>query len=134
MLDALHFDSNDPIVQTLQNAVLAKNKKIEEAEGKMNTILRSLRDFQHQQKILFNKYQTTRQDYKELQSNMAKLLWEDLFSPCLNYDFLALREVDTSIIEEDDKVGDYTLGEILGEGQFATVKACYGKNEKGERR
>jgi hypothetical protein len=31
---------------------------------------------------------------------------------------------EEEFIENEDAIGDYNMGEILGEGQFASVKSC----------
>ncbi|GMI46071.1 hypothetical protein TrCOL_g2499 [Triparma columacea] len=129
VLEALHIESDDPVVVALQNALRAKNKKVKDLESKTATILKSVRDFQSQQKQLFNKYQSLRLDFKDLHENMTKLLWEEMFAESLNYKFLALKPVDKDLKEEEDKVGEYTVGEIIGEGQFATVKSCFSEKK-----
>ncbi|GMH68562.1 hypothetical protein TL16_g04957 [Triparma laevis f. inornata] len=107
--------------------------------------MKSVRDFQTQQKSLFNKYQDLRHDYKELHENMLKMLWQEMFDDGsgaggrdsvskrgvdgntgrLKYDFLALKKQDAELVEEEERVGEYDIGAIIGEGQFATVKSCY---------
>jgi serine/threonine protein kinase len=63
---------------------------------------------------------------------MTKLLWEEMFTDSLNYRFLALKPVDVDLKEEEDRVGEYEIGEIIGEGQFATVKSCFSEKKNRE--
>ena len=81
---------------------------------------------------MFNKYQGLRLDFKDLHENMTKLLWEEMFTDSLNYRFLALKPVDVDLKEEEDRVGEYEIGEIIGEGQFATVKSCFSEKKNRE--
>ena len=66
-----------------------------------------MRDFQTQQKALFNKYQDLRHDYKELNESAQKLLWEDMFPDDgdggLAYNFISLKKRDEDLLEEDDR-------------------------------
>ena len=43
----------------------------------------------------------------------------------LKYDFLALKKQDRDLKEDEERVGEYDVGAVIGEGQFATVKSCY---------
>jgi len=61
---------------------------------------------------------------------MTKLLWEEMFSDSLKYQFLALKPVNEGLKEEEDTVGEYDIGEVIGEGQFATVKSCFSRKER----
>ncbi|GMH88000.1 hypothetical protein TrST_g12279 [Triparma strigata] len=141
--DPLHVESDDPLVQQLQRELKKSRKKVKEMESKTQTILKSVRDFQTQQKSLFTKYQDLRHDYKELHENMLKMLWEEMFDDGsgdrdggpkkgvdgnlgrLKYDFLALKKQDRDLKEDEERVGEYDVGAVIGEGQFATVKSCY---------
>ena len=88
----------------------------------MSTVLTSIRDFQSQQKALLSKYTSLRSAHKEVAANLHKLLWTDLGSE-IGYDFLAIKDVSV-MKETESTVGDYSLGELLGEGQFAQVRSC----------
>ena len=43
----------------------------------------------------------------------------------LKYDFLALKKQDRDLKEDEERVGEYDVGAVIGKGQFATVKSCY---------
>ena len=96
----------------------------------MKTVLSSVREFQGQQKALFSKYTDLKHTSRDLSESMHKLLWQDLFSKEVNYNFLAIKEEDARLEDNEDSVGGYDIGDILGEGQFATVKSCFNKETR----
>ena len=92
--------------------------------------LQSIKHLQEQQQKLFDDFSILRQKYDDLKQCQTELLWEHTaaYHP-------ELRHIPPKTIAEDDesdeKMGPYTIGEVLGEGQFATVVACK-KNDDGK--
>ena len=101
-----------------------KQKRLEEAEEAASKAVLSIQTFHKQQQALFDEFVLLRQRYDEQKSNTVNILW----THCTKY-HPDLRQIpdmkDPKTFEETDvKVGDYDVGEFLGEGQFATVKNC----------
>ncbi len=98
-----------------QNSNLLKEK--EEA-------IISLKKIHKQQRQLYDDFKLLRGKYDDLKSELSFALWDVI--PSLNNEtnFRELAFTNHSIFETNDQVGDYHIGLLLGEGQFADVRLC----------
>lgn len=97
-------------------------KETEEAAAKAVTNIQALHK---QQQDLFNQFVLLRQRYDDLKQSTVKILWNQ----CAKY-HPELRQIPpmeevTTFVETEDQVGHYIIGDLLGEGQFATVRSCH---------
>ena len=108
----------------LSNAKLSK---------KMKEVLSTVRTFQDQQRKLFHKYTDLKHDHSDLLDSTKKLLWEDILDgESTKLKLGRIKKREEGLVEEDDRVGDYRLGDVLGEGQFGLVRACTDDSNKKE--
>jgi serine/threonine protein kinase len=103
----------------------AMEKKLKQSEATANKALSSIQTFHKQQKALFDEFVLLRQRYDDMKVSLLDVLWVhcSMHHPDLRQ-IPDLEDSSTFVINED-KVGRYDVGEVLGEGQFATVKSCY---------
>jgi len=66
--------------------------------------------------------QTLRSKYDDLKGHNAATLWEYIPKKLGGYEEVC--ESNLSIFETKDRIGQYKIGKILGEGQFADVRVC----------
>lgn len=123
-----------------------------EALKKQNVKVRKQRDaaiasskiLQDQQTKIYDDFKLLRDKYDDLKSEMHQILWDFLPKYCpksetfnnhnsnTNTDdhchysptFHEFSQVDHTVFETVDRIGDYAIGKILGEGQYADVKLC----------
>ena len=81
----------------------------------------SIQAFHGQQQQLFDDFVLLRSRYDETKITLQSALW----SHCApHHPDLEHIPAETDIVENDEQLGTYYLDEMLGEGQFATVRAC----------
>ena len=104
-----------------------KNVRLKKQRDKAVT---SLQTMQSQQKQLYDDFQLLRDKYDDLKSEMHRLLWDYIPKHCTdkpiknNPCFNEILQEDPTVFETCSRIGDYTIGPVLGEGQFADVKLC----------
>ena len=108
-----------------------------------------------QQKNLFEEFVLLRSKYDEIKLSLINLLWQqcapnhpDLLEipSCVTSNKSSSQQKSKSIVENDNQVGEYSVGDLLGkfrsefvfnffdtssylgEGQFATVRCCTKNN------
>ena len=69
-------------------------------------------------------YPTTQPNprYDELKSDNSSTIWD--YIPTHDHYFSDICEVDSSVFETSNRIGDYSIGDVVGEGQFADVKSA----------
>jgi len=97
----------------------------------------SLKVMHLQQQKIRDDFQLLRDKYDDLKLEMHRILWDYIPRQCTNKPisnnpcYNELLHVDPTIFETSSRIGDYTLGPLLGEGQFADVKLCtYARTKK----
>ena len=92
--------------------------------------LSSFENMKIQQKQLCDDFQLLRDKYTDLKTEMQRILWDYIPNHCIDKInqkdscFGEISKVDPTIFETSGRIGDYNIGELLGEGQFADVKLC----------
>jgi serine/threonine protein kinase len=116
----------------LQTRLTAKEREHKEAEDAATKALVSIQTFHKQQQALFDEFVLLRQRYDEQKSATISILWTHCtkFHPDLR--MIPTQEDPKTFSETEEQIGEYRVGAPLGEGQFATVKNCYLKNEDKE--
>jgi tRNA A-37 threonylcarbamoyl transferase component Bud32 len=89
------------------------------------TVTPGVQHLEHKDLIIAN-FKLLREKYDDLKRELHQILWE--FIPTQQSDNLAgfsdLGQVNHAIFETPDRIGSYTIGSLLGEGQFSVVKLC----------
>jgi serine/threonine protein kinase len=89
--------------------------------------VQSIQTFHQQQQALYEEFKTLRTKYDDQKTTLMTTLWTHCLehNPELRY---IPKEVGPNYTDDDTQVGDYSVGEALGEGQFATVYTCRSKH------
>lgn len=108
----------------LREELKKKEKEVTDAEESASKAMVSIQSFHKQQQALFDEFVLLRQRYDEQKANLVNILWKDCakFHPDLRQ--IPIQEDPKTFVESENRVGEYNVGEFLGEGQFATVKDC----------
>lgn len=117
--------SADEVIAQLRSELAYKNACVEELELKAAASGASIHAFHAQQKQLFDEFCLLRQRYDDQKASLIDILW----TQCAP-NHKELRDIPRYVeedvaVETDSEVGKYGVGELLGEGQFATVKNCW---------
>jgi hypothetical protein len=111
-------------VEDLENKLQACEKDLEESEMANQKAAASIQTFQKQQQALFDEFVLLRQRYDEQKASLSSILWNQ----CCNYhpDLRQIPKVEDALtfVETEERIGSISVGDFLGEGQFATVKNC----------
>ncbi len=109
--------------QELENKLLERDKEFAELEETASKAGLSIQALNKQQLALYDEFVLLRQRYDEQKTSLVSILW----THCTKY-HPELRQIpameDEDFVETDEQVGNLSVGEALGEGQFATVKSC----------
>ncbi len=111
-------------VSRLEAAVGEKQREVlalTEAAGKATI---SIQAFHSQQAKLFDDFVLLRSRYDEQKSTLQNVLWGRCASTHPDVRHIPVERSASECKETDDQVGKYALHEMLGEGQFATVRSC----------
>jgi hypothetical protein len=102
----------------------AKNKELKAAEESCHKSALSVQALHKQQQALFDEFVLLRQKYDEQKSAIVNILWNQcsLFHPDLRQ--IPAIENNDNFIESEEQIGSYLVHDMLGEGQFASVKSC----------
>lgn len=100
-----------------------KEVALKEAEEAATKAVVSIQALHKQQQALFDEFVLLRQRYDDQKQTTVNILWNQCakFHP-------ELRQIppmeEGGFVENDDQIGHYIIGDLLGEGQFAAVKSC----------
>ena len=109
-----------------QNEIDFLRKQNEKLTKDRNDAVQSSRTLHKQQQHLHDSFKLLREKYDDLKSEIHHILWDYIpsFRDQEEADFSELSNVNHAVFETSDRVGDYAVGSVLGEGQFADVKSC----------
>ena len=117
-------------LEDLHQLLDAVTKKLDQKEHECREMsdtaqkaLATVQTFHMQQKQLFDEFQLLRQRYDEQRENLQDVLW----AHCGRHhpELKAIPAAKPSEFPESDvRIGDFAIGDVLGEGQFATVFNC----------
>jgi serine/threonine protein kinase len=114
---------NNAHLEQENNHLRRYNEKITK---KYEDAVKSIKIMRSQQLELHDNFKLLREKYDDVKSEMQHILWE--FIPSLNKEtishFPELGQVNHSVFETPSQIGNYQIGSLLGEGQFADVKSC----------
>lgn len=123
----------DMNASNLQSLLDQKVKELKDMELTTGKALASIQSFQKQQQALFDEFVLLRQRYDEQKATLISILWVQCgqYHPELRQ--IPFIEDEETFIENDEQVGNYAVGDALGEGQFATVRTCWRIDGNGDR-
>ena len=121
----LSVTTSDSFTRDLEVKLDIKQQECAELEMAAGRASLSLQTIHQQQQSLFDDFVILRNKYDETKQNLVEGLWTHCASyhPELSYIPKLMDESETC--DEETKIGNYFIESLLGEGQFATVKACY---------
>ncbi|GBG31623.1 Protein kinase, putative [Hondaea fermentalgiana] len=105
----------------LENALARKTREAQELDHNLKVALKSIKTFHRQQNELFEEFVALREKYDAHKLKLRQVLWD--YIPNHIAGFESIPAMQTDLRETDEEVGDWLAGRVLGEGQFATVKA-----------
>lgn len=120
------LDQNrDGIIEKLKSELESKKKENDDLFLKIAASTASIHAFHSQQKQLYDEFCLLRTRYDDQKQCLIDTLW----TKCVAFhdDLRHIPGIDESVVanESDGFIGKYAIGDHLGEGQFATVKACW---------
>jgi len=108
----------------LRSSLSKKNKELSELEVTSTKALASIQTFHKQQQALFDEFVVLRQRYDEQKAQLVTILWQHCGQHHPDLRHIPVAEDENTFTETDVRVGSFAIGDMLGEGQFATVKTC----------
>ena len=102
----------------------SKERELAIMEKNSTKAMASVQTFHAQQKQLFDEFVLLRQRYDEVKKNLMDTLWNGCCQYHPDLKVIPYKKDEENYLEDDDRLGAYNLGHMLGEGQFATVKSC----------
>jgi serine/threonine protein kinase len=117
-------------VSELKSQLEVKSLKLKEMELSSSKALLSIQTFHRQQQSLFDEFVLLRQKYDDQKTSLLNILWVHCGAYHPELTQIPDIENEDTFIETDSQIGTYIVGEMLGEGQFATVKTCWNKEDR----
>ena len=121
-------------VDVLKANLEEKTKECEELEGAAGKAMLSIESIHQQQQSLFDDFVILRKKYDEQKEALVETLWKDCAMHHPELTNIPEQKDPETYIENDELLGDYVVDEVLGEGQFATVRACWRANTPEDQR
>lgn len=112
-----------------KNLLITRDNEIKQMEHSSAKAFLTIQSFHQQQQALFDEFVLLRQKYDDQKTNLLTTLWVycGRYHPDLKY--IPELEDEKTFVENDEEVGHFIVGQTLGEGQFATVKTCWKKDD-----
>ena len=108
-----------------------KESECRESTDKASKAMATVQTFHAQQKEMFEEFRILRERYDEQKAVLQDILWKHCarFHP----DLKAIPPMESDDFPETEtEVGNFTIGGVLGEGQFATVMNCVRKGSSAD--
>ena len=120
-------DDIDPFPSVrVQNSLRSLERKSTVLTKERDEAIVCLKTLHKQQRELYDSFKLLREKYDDQKAELHHVLWE--FIPTQKVDDLAgfsdLGEVNHAVFESPGRLSNYTIGGLLGEGQFSDVKLC----------
>lgn len=115
-----------PYIPSLQpDCIKVKDQKIKELEIAAAKTSTTIQAFYKQQQALFDEFVLLRSKYDDLKLAFNEALWS--YSASYHPELNKIPMLDNTFVinENENKYGDYVVTELLGEGQFGSVRSCY---------
>jgi hypothetical protein len=111
-------------VMELEERLEMQTDLLHELELAKKKATESAASFQKQHQAMYDRFMSLRSQFDDQKAALLKTLWVHCgaFHPELRE--IPVLETSAKFVETDDQVGEFLIGETLGQGQFATVKSC----------
>jgi len=116
--------SSDAEYDSLVTQLRKKEEELKESDATCSKALTSIQTFHKHQRDLFDEFVVLRQKYDEQRTLLMTVLWQHCSQHHPELRHIPPLEDPEKFVESDEQVGAYTIGPILGEGQFASVYTC----------
>lgn len=116
----------------LEEKLKAKIEECHELESAAGKAMVSIDVIQQQQQSLFDDFVLLRSKYDEQKTTLLESLWTHCASYHQDLQHIPAAEDPEIFVETEEKLGDYNIEEMLGEGQFAMVMNCW-KDGSGDK-
>ncbi|GMH68900.1 hypothetical protein TrST_g3181 [Triparma strigata] len=127
--DSDEDDTGGSEVRNLKAEIAKLKEQNRGLQTQLKEAISSVKTFHSQQRKLYDGFKILRAKYDDLKADSAVTMWE--YIPSKIKGFEELGDTNISVFESSTRIGDYTIGGLLGEGQFADVKlATSSKNHK----
>lgn len=119
--------AKDVEIGRLSKLVAARDTQMKEMEVNTKIAVQSIQTFHQQQQALYEEFKALREKYDDQKDTLHSTLWTHCIAhnPDLRY---IPKEQGPNFTDTETQVGDYSVGDALGEGQFATVYTCMSKH------
>ena len=111
-------------IEELHDLLNWKNKEIMDLQDSTAKALESSQTFQRQHQALYDRFVSLRQMFDEQKLSLLNTLWIHCGAYHPDLREIPVLEDMARFIENEDRVGEFSVGETLGQGQFATVRSC----------
>lgn len=118
-------------IAQLNQILRDKERQMREMDANTKIAVESIQTFHQQQQALYEEFLMLREKYDGQKDALVSALWTHCSPHHPELRFIPTEESDT-FIENSNQVGNYEVGEPLGEGQFATVFSCADMRSKKE--
>ena len=108
-------------IAQLEELAATRGQEIEDLTMAAGKASMSIQAFHGQQQQLFDDFVLLRSRYDDTKGVLQTTLWTHCAAHHPDLEYIP---PETEPVEDDEQLGTYYLDEMLGEGQFATVRAC----------
>jgi serine/threonine protein kinase len=123
--------SGDEEYESLIQQLKKKEEELEQSDLTCSKALTSIQTFHKHQKDLFDEFVVLRQKYDEQKNTLMSVLWTHCSQHHPELKHIPPMEDPEHYVETEDELGpNYSVGPILGEGQFASVYTCTKNGEE----
>ena len=119
-------------VISLRSRLEEKTKECEELGGAAGKAMLSIESIHQQQQSLFDDFVILRSKYDEQKNSLVEALWKDCAMHHPELTNIPEQKDPETYTENDERLGDYVIDDLLGEGQFATVRGCWRADSSDE--
>mmetsp|Transcript_7538 Transcript_7538/g.7766 ORF Transcript_7538/g.7766 Transcript_7538/m.7766 type:complete len:606 (+) Transcript_7538:346-2163(+) len=116
-------------IERLKELLILTEKDRDDLDTNLLQSAQAIQKLHQQQRAMFDEFSLLRKRYDDLKDGVHDILW----THCGQYhpELVSLPKIQDNINEYEDtneRIGEYTIGTKIGEGQFATVWTCYQEN------
>ena len=109
--------------------LLAKSKELAKLESKHETVVNTMMKFRSYQSQALTQVNQAQNQTKELMQTLRDVLWDFIPSHLVDQ-FCHIPKIQPDLVESKTQVGDYRVGDMIGEGEYAHVFSIFNSNGK----
>lgn len=116
-------------IEKLRGIIKEKEKQMKDMDVHTKMAVDSIQNFHRNQQQLYEEFLVLRQKYDDQKEALISTLWSHCSPHHPELKFIP-QEEGSNFQEDEHFIGKYELGEVLGEGQFATVYSCKSDSDR----